>query len=104
MSYLHKQRLAALFIEENGTAAENLADDAEHQADIKARADSAAAAAAADRRRAVLALDEANGKQLAAAALADTSLSIDDIRVVLGKVQNAPAPDNSAANSTSAPA
>lgn len=104
MSYLHKQRIAALYIEQNGTAVENLEDDAEHQAEVKARTDAAAAAAAAERKRAVLALDEAAGKQLAAAALADTSLSIDDIRVVLSKVQNAPAPDNSAANTTSAPA
>lgn len=92
MSHLHRQRIAQIYIDDNGTAAENEDDDAERTVERKQRAATAAAAAAAERRKQVLALDEAVGRQIAAAALADTALSVDEIRGVLGKMQqSAPA-------------
>lgn len=108
MSYLHRQVAAANFIAEYGTAEQNLSDDADAVAERKARDDATAADAAAERKRQVLALPEAQGKQLAAAALADTALSVDEIRAVLGKVQNAgadapPPPSSPPAPSPSPP-
>jgi hypothetical protein len=102
MSYIHKQRLAALYIEDNGTAA----DAAENDADAKqARADKAAADVA-DRRKQIMQSDAAQGRQLLAAHLADeTDMSPADVAAILGKAprsSSSSAPSNSQSNRGSA--